>query len=427
MKAYIYRTGTVISPFGDDVSESQVMLESLAETQLRACRRAGVELVRIDSPDEAVERPCLLAPDCLYFSEKALADFLAVCRKRGQGGGRLALERCASVEHTLPLQDVELEDWRGDAGRAVYDMWFVADGPLPREGAELRAALADRCPVLTVPMREIVIPVRLPVLDEKQRIFRFPITSTVCCQIGHWTHLLWLSNLAFGTGWMEYVRKHSVWTALKLLGTVTRTRSINKWKVLSRMNVVGKDCDIHPTAYLEASIIGDGVKIGAGACVRNSLIGDSVVMADHAVALNSVVARECFLAENFFLVSSLCYPGSTLGNVKTQMAVIGREVYLHGWCSLLDAKFAGDIKVVHHGKPAGTGRSFMAACIGHRAVLGAKVLVHPGREIPNDLLLVSRPEDVIAELPAEIPPRTPMVRDSGTLIPLAALRKREGG
>jgi NDP-sugar pyrophosphorylase family protein len=190
------------------------------------------------------------------------------------------------------------------------------------------------------------------------------------------------------------------------------------------MNVIGKNCDIHPTAYIEFSILGDGVKVGAGVCIRNSMIGNNVVAADHSVVLNSVVGEECFLTENFFLVSSLCYPGSTLGNMKSQMAVIGRDVFFHGWFHLIDAKFVGDIKVMHRGRREGTGRSFFSSCIGHRAVLGAKVLLHPGREVPNDLLMVSRPEDVIAEVPADIPPRTPMVRHQGTLVTLESLKKK---
>ncbi|MBW2703449.1 MAG: hypothetical protein JRF33_21740 [Deltaproteobacteria bacterium] len=425
MKLYLYRSDVRIQPFDDEVADAQVMLETLAETQERACRKAGLQLQRVDSPDQAIERPCLLAPDDLYFSEKALADFLKACRKQGSAtGARMALARCASVEQMLPLQEIELVDWQGDSGQALYDLWYVPDGDLPEDKEQLRVTLATRCRPLTVAMREIVFPVRMPVIDEQQNTFLFPITSTICCRIGHWTHLLWLSQMAFGVAWMEHARSHSVWAALKLLGSVAKERSINRWKVLGQMNVIGKDCDIHPTAYLEASIIGDGVRIGAGACVRNSLVGDSVTLADHAVVLNAVVGRDCLLTENMFLVSSLCYPGSILGNIKTQMAVIGREVYLHGWCSLLDAKFVGDIKVLHKGKRVGTGRSFIASCVGHRAVLSAKILIHPGREIPNDMVLVSRPEDVIAEIPEDLAPMTPMVRHQGTLVPLETLRKQ---
>jgi NDP-sugar pyrophosphorylase family protein len=209
---------------------------------------------------------------------------------------------------------------------------------------------------------------------------------------------------------MEYLRRHKLRTIFKALKTIISKFSFNKWKFLSGMNVVGHGADVHPTAYLEFSIIGKNAKIGAGACIRNSIIGDDVIIADHAVVLNSVIGDQCYLTD--------------LGNLKTQMAVIGREVYLHGWCSLLDAKFVGDIQVMHQGKRVGTGRSFMASCIGHRAVLGAKVLIHPGREIPNDMLLVSRPEDVIATIPKDIKPNTPMVRDAGTLVTLESLKRR---
>lgn len=429
MKAYIYRTGTTISPFGDDVSTAQVMLETLAQTQERACRRNGLELVRIEKPSDATERPCVLAADWTYFSEKALRDFLSTAREKKRPGAAMALRRCASVEHMLPLQDVVLQDWddQKSRGRAVYDLWLVPktpEGPLPDRPGEVRAFLEQRCPPLVVPMREITIPVRLPVLGEEEKFLNFPITSTVCCHISHWTHLLWMTTLSFGIGWMEYIRAHKTWTILKVLGTIFRRFSLNKWKILSRMRVRGKGCDIHPTAYLEASILGNGVKVGAGACIRNCLIGDNVIIADHVKLINSVIGENCYLTENTFVGSSLCYPGSTIGNVRMQVAVIGKEVYLHGWFTLMDAKFIGDVKVMHQGKRVGTGRSFMASCVGHRAILGAKVLLLPGREVPNDLLMVSRPEDVIAEVPADIPPRTPMVRDRGTLVTLESLKKK---
>ncbi len=418
---YICRTRETIAPFGDPVGQSQVMQETLSETQQRAARRFGLQPVFVDSPAEARERPCLITTDAVYFSERALGTFLSQLARR-PGGAAAALRRCVSVEHALPLQDVRQEDWEGPAARVVYDLWYLSEGDLPARVEDLRSALDGRCPPLVIPMKERVIPLRLPSLLEEERILQYPLTSTVIVHVSHWTHLLWLSQLSLGVAGMEYFRAHRLRSIGKVLWAFLRRLSLNRYKLLSGLNVVGPGARIHPTAYLEASILGAGVQVGAGACIRNSLVGDNVIVGDHAVVLNSVVGRDCFLTDRFFLVSSLCYPGSTLGNVRTQMAVIGREVYLHGWCGLLDAKFIGDIKVRHRGRTEGTGRSFLASCIGHRAVLGAKVLIHPGREIPNDLLLVSRPEDVIAEVPPDIPPRTPMVRDQGTLVPLSSLK-----
>jgi carbonic anhydrase/acetyltransferase-like protein (isoleucine patch superfamily) len=423
MKLYIFRTGTVISPFGDDVSQAQVLLSPLAEHQDKVARRLGLEPARIDHPAQAIERPCLLAADYLFFTEKVLGDFLAAV-KNSNRPAQLALPRRVSVEHTLPLQELELLDWDSPTARALYHLWYLKDGEtLPEQVEAALAALRQKCQPLSVPVRELVRKIRLPVVSEKEQYFNYPFTSSVCCHIRHWVHLLWLSQLALGIAWNDYWRAHKLRSAAKALWAVLKHLSLNRWRVLSGMNVIGPDCDIHPTAYLEFSMLGRGVKVGAGACIRNSLLGDGVEVADQAVVLNSVVAERCFLTENFFLVSSLCYPGSTLGNLKTQMAVIGRDVYLHGWCSLLDAKFVGDIKVRQGGKTVATGRSFMSSCIGHRAVLGAKILIHPGREVPNDLLLVSRPEDVIAEIPDNLPARVPLVRDQGTLVPLESLKK----
>ena len=165
MKLYIYSTGTKISPFGDDVSKSQVLTETLAQTQQRACKYNKLELVRIEKPSEATERPCLLAADYVYFSEKALGDFVKTAQAKPKKGAALALKRGNAVEHTLPNQDITLLDWSGDRGRVVYDIWLVRDGSLPDNDFEVRDQLKDRCPPVTVPMKEIIRPVRLPVID----------------------------------------------------------------------------------------------------------------------------------------------------------------------------------------------------------------------------------------------------------------------
>ena len=281
---YICRTRETIAPFGDPVGQSQVMQETLAETQQRAARRFGLRPVFVDSPAEARERPCLITTDAVYFSERALGTFLAQLARR-PGGAAAALRRCVSVEHALPLQDVRQEDWEGPAARVVYDLWYLADGDLPARVEDLRSALEGRCPPLVVPMKERVIPLRLPSLLEEERILRYPLTSTVIVHVSHWTHLLWLSQLSLGVAGMEYFRAHRLHSVGKLLWAFLRRPSLNRYKLLSGLNVVGPGARIHPTAYLEASILGAGVQVGAGACVRNSLLGDNVIGGDHAVVL----------------------------------------------------------------------------------------------------------------------------------------------
>lgn len=424
MKAYVFHTETFIEPFGDHVSEAWVMNQSLAECQRRACQASGLELVRIHDPSQIQSFPCVLMPDYVYVSEKALRDFCTLSRKKNSNNARLAIKRCVSSQYSLALQDVELMDWQDESALVAYDVWLLDSGPIPDDIKSIRQTLEQRCEVLEIPIRELSISVRQPMLQQKQRSYDYPITSTVCCHISHWTHLLWLSHLSFGISWMELARSQKIRTGLKLLRALA-TAGSKKWRVLAKLNHLGSACDIHPSAYLEASILGDGVTVGAGAVIRNSIIGPNTVISDHAKVINSVIGARCLLTENYFILHSLCYPGSVLGNPKTQMAVIGRDVYLYGWTSFLDAKFSGDVLVMHKGKPTSSHKSFLACCVGHRAILGARVLIHAGRQIPNDLYLVSRPDDILVDIPSDLPENTPLVCAGGSLITLEEFERQE--
>src|SRR6185503_12148413 len=110
-----------------------------------------------------------------------------------------------------------------------------------------------------------------------------------------------------------------------------------------------------------------------------------------------------FVMENTFMVSVACYPGVTVGNYKLQVTLIGRDAYVNAWVGFVDAKFAGEVMVNHHGKLAGTGRAFLGSVVGHRAKIGAKILIQPGREIPNDAVVVMRPDEVVSVIPADLP------------------------
>ena len=119
----------------------------------------------------------------------------------------------------------------------------------------------------------------------------------------------------------------------------------------------------------------------------------------------------------------MSYPGATIGNYKLQVSLIGRDAYINAWAGFVDAKFVGSVKVQHKGELLSTERSFLGSVIGHRAKVAAKILIHPGREIPNDTVVVMRPDEVVSVIPDDMPPNVPMVRDGGTLVPLGQERR----
>ena len=217
---------------------------------------------------------------------------------------------------------------------------------------------------------------------------------------------------------MENMRHNPVKTATMTLKAFAKARSANPYKLMSTMNVIGEGADIHETAYVEASFIGRGARIGAGATVRNSFVGDGAVIADQSYLMNTNIGDGAFVTDDLSLIWCTVYPGASVAGVKTQMTLVGRDSYIGMWCSFLDAKFIGEIMVEHNGSLVSAGTSFLGSCVGHNCVMAGKVLIMPGRAIPNGTVMVTRPDECIMEIEPDLPRGVPLIRDNGRLVPL---------
>ena len=248
-----------------------------------------------------------------------------------------------------------------------------------------------------------------------------PVTSTLAAHVEHWVHILWLNQATFGTRWLEIARAHKLWVAWRALTSPPYTVAA----VTRRFVHCGKNVRIHPSAWVEASILGDNVVIGARASVRHAVLGDGVVVGDHATVLSSTLGDGVKVTPRTFVVWSAAYPQAVLSNYKLQVSLIGRGASLSTWAGFIDAKLQGTIEVRHDGKLQSTQRSFLGSCLGHGAHVGAKVLLLPGREVPNGAFLTMRDDELVREIPAELPPGVALVRHQGTLVPLSSLKAAE--
>lgn len=441
MRAIIVRTGRTISPFGDRPWETLFGGDTMGLAVQQALARRDLEpiLVDADAPMPSLDGPAIVLADHCYVAEKTLGDFLGLAFDVVQAGkaARLALARTPSVDFTLPLSSASTEPfddvatnplgakppakgrYEGAAtDRVAYDCYFVPAGvsssARPTAGSVLTTLRANATRVV-VPKRELGIPLRLPTLgDGAQNTLLIPITSTIAAHVEHWVHVLWLNQAGFGVRWLELARQRKAWAFGRLLTAAPWTFPA----ITRRFVAKGKNVRIHPTAYVEASILGDDVVIGAGASVRNSVLGNGVVVGDHATVLSSTLGHRVGVTPRTFVVWSAAYEDAILSNYKLQVSVIGRGASLSTWAGFVDAKLQGTIAVPHDGAMADTGRSFLGSCLGHGAHVGAKVLLLPGREIPNGAHIAMRADELIDQVPADLPPGVPHVRDGGTLIPL---------
>jgi NDP-sugar pyrophosphorylase family protein len=225
-----------------------------------------------------------------------------------------------------------------------------------------------------------------------------PLTDTALIQIDHWTNL-YAANLGLILVDLARLRKAP---RTRLLSLALRARSVDKWRVLRQATRIGHHCDIHPTAYVEGSTIGDDVTIGAGTVIRESLIGAGTSIANNATVELSVIGEGCTIFNGCVVQVSVLYPGACTSCRYVGMHLAGRDTFISDGVTLADFRFDGRcVQVLKDGVRVDTGMPILGTCLGHRAYLGAGCVLAPGRAVPNDWHLVPDRQRVLAAFPED--------------------------
>jgi len=448
MRALIITTGRLVSPFGEAPGAALFGMTTVGEHVRALFAKRGLDVVVVEAGAEvpAGGAAVVIADHC-FVSERCLGHFLGKAFAQVTTTGepaRLALAKTPSVEFTLPLSSATTEPFAASGPgakttkkpnfltrreseareRVAFDCFFVNATSAGVSGVELLQQLRETSARVVVPKAELGIPMRMPTLgDGGAQTLLIPLTSTMCLHIEHWVHILWLNQGSFGGRWFEVLREQRLWIFGKtLLSLPLLLWTRNPAVVPLYFNRVGKNVRIHPTATVEASFLGDNVVVGARASIRNSVVGHDVVIGDHASVISSTIGNRAQVTPRTFVVWSAAYEDAVVSNYKLQVSLIGRGASLSTWAGFVDAKLQGTIEVMHDGKLRSTERSFLGSCLGHGAHVGAKVLLLPGREVPNGAFIAMRDDELIREVPTDLPAGVPLVRDHGTLVPLSSAK-----
>ncbi|HOX46151.1 MAG TPA: hypothetical protein PK668_21285 [Myxococcota bacterium] len=408
MRALRFLTGLALEPFGDPISSALLGVEELGLAVARALLQAGAKpepgfLGAIPARGEL-----LLLPDTLFVTRAAARAFLAAV-PGGPGVYRLALRRGPASEYARPLQRVD-ED--GCPGAVGYDL-YLARGELEGlRGADSWEALRERLraratPVVVEPGPEVeLLPEVRP--GPPRTSLAMPRTLCLAADVRHWVHVLWLNHLLPRVRLREHWQDHPLRARLRGAGAADPRR----------LNVLGRGCDIHPTALVEGSILGDHVQIGPFASVRECILGDGVEVGSHTHFKRCVVGAGCNTLNDSYFIGCTFYPGSTLANLMLRNSVLGRRVFMTTGVTLRDDGLTGPISVVQAGREVPTGRWVLGGCAGHGSQLGARALLEPGRAVPNRTTIILRPEEAVGKLPTRVEPRRPYTYFESTLLPV---------
>jgi acetyltransferase-like isoleucine patch superfamily enzyme len=390
-RVYVQPTGRRIAPFGDPVGEVPIANRPLSAWLHDAITDAGLE--RLDQ----LAPPCLVVPDTLLTTGHVLRQL--VQRAAGQDAV-LVLARSVFGERTRWLQPDLTEvpaGWRFEQVRYVSG----------RDQPAIDVVIDPEEDVLA-----LKLPAALQQGPADVALPRHPVLT-----VHHWAHLVWASQAMAAS----VVRRQPRWRGLlRVLWAILRARSLNRWRVLGKLNTLGKGCDIHPTAVIEGSTLGDGVTVGSYARVLFSTLGDGAQVFPGASVEVSTLGAGAVVAQGCGVRAVVLYPEAFSSTVMLQASVLGRRAMAVPGSYLLDLNFERDIRVPLDGALQSAGTRFLGCALGHEARVGTGIWVASGRSIPNGCQIVRHPAELVSRLPEQA--GGAWVPEGGGLVPLHEAR-----
>lgn len=241
-----------------------------------------------------------------------------------------------------------------------------------------------------------------------------PAPRLVACDVRTWADLLWVSLFAM----TARVRNLSPGKGLLLVTlAAARSLSLNPWRVAGKLVEKGKGCDIHPSAVVEASVLGDGVKIGPGAVVRGSILRSGAEVEELALVVGSVVGGQARVQRQamckFSVLSNLSSCGGTV-----QLSFFGEGSSLRGGSYTIDRNLDGSpVRVTAPDGALVDAGPVLGVVLGAGAMIGSGVWIGAGRAIPAGVTVIRSPYDTVLRFGANVPPGVYAVVD-GSLAPV---------
>ena len=319
----------LVEPFNDSPGDIPIANTALSIWQSKCFEALDLERIDTYAP------PCLVIPENCFVTEGALTQFLEGANGRN---AVLVLGHSRFARDSTPVQrDVsKVEDgWKFNRIRYVQ-----------QEGQSPVDVVVDPDEV------KLDLPMNNPYLDQDK--IELGIARHAVMQLDHWVHILWVNQIAGGL--VALSTPKWLWV-LRAVWAILRTFSFNKWKILSAMNVIGKGCDIHPTAVIEGSTLGKNVTVGPYARVLMSHLDDGAVVMAGAQVEFATIGAKSMVSEHSVLRFSVLYPEAVASQYLMQQCVLGRGTVTTGGAFTMDLNFDHEIRVPLDGKLHSTGNT----------------------------------------------------------------------
>lgn len=352
-----------------DVSEIPILGKPLGELQDWAVKQSGGKW----STDAVAQ---LWIREDVHVSHQAIALFL----KSARGADK----------------DVQ---WRaeGAVGGFVREIEFDDDTPMMvwlAEPNELDLDRLNRAEVLLIDVTTHFIPIPAPQGIGKDLI-SLPVSEEIVIPVGHWSQTLWGNLLSMGFYLLrELVTDNTAKQIYRFGMGIVLSRSIDPQKIFLKIVQKGKDCNIHPSAVVEACWIGDSVTIGANAVVRGCILRDKSRVEELAIVEGAVLSKGAVVQRQGMVKFAVLSERATVAGV-VQLGVLGQNAAVKRGGYLMDMNFGGLVQVQYNGVAKDAPLGVIGCSVGKDTKIGLGVAVAAGRAVPSGLKVVMHPDQML--------------------------------
>ncbi|MCB9655938.1 MAG: hypothetical protein H6729_17565 [Deltaproteobacteria bacterium] len=374
-RIFIVERGAKLGVFGDPIATVPIGNRTLAETQIEAAQRAGLEITRVTSAND-LPVPCFVMSEDTFVTPRFLESFvshaltLGTNSRAGLAAGE-CLERIA-IGH--PTAEKSTDGF-------LFDLWYRATDvgvagsvftPIVIECDDL-AYSRSRVPTALSEAREIqLFESSLAILQVRDPLHLYQANMH---------QLVWAIRELL-TGVAPSLGVESVGAGFEGASPLTSKRFRSP-----RGNALGEGVDIHPTAFVEGSVLGDGASIGAHAVVRHALIDRGAQVSEQSFVQRSVVGENALIHAQCRVLHSVVCADAFLSHSPFQFSFLGRGAAVFG---TLPTDFRLDgrtVRTLIDDEVRDSGVDFLGLLVGHHAKVAAGVVSKPGRVIANGLVV----------------------------------------
>lgn len=385
LQAFILKKNNKIELLDKELYELCLGQDDLRQYRREIFKDIGCHAIQEVSADEKVTGPAFIMADDVFISRRAMKSFNKVVDK--SLSCQLVLPSSRQTQLFMPLQDVP----QSPAG-LHYDVFFIPKGV---EGKLSLLIGPEQCTPIPIPYKEVLLPQRIPqyIMGAAQSEITVPLTSTVVMRVRHWLHVLRLAHLWPQIRLIERAQTtwwRTLWHLLIGFSFNEQQRIANYY---DRFCFIHRTSLIHPTATVEASVVGKNVRIGAYANIVGAVLGDNTVIEDRANINYSVLGNDTFVSKNSTVVACISFGPTDVCVNGIQYSLIDRECGLTSWAKPLDASPHGPVRVMDEGTLREVGELPCGVAFGRGSYAGADVVIAPGRVVsPGQILTLSKKE-----------------------------------